>query len=89
MMLPPAPQPRYWKALAFAAIPVGFILWTIFARSSLPPWIGWGLWAGVTAAVAGIIHARMTNDWRTRYEMNLLGFERRANVGHNVRVKKS
>ncbi len=88
MMLPPAPQPRYWKALAFAAIPVGIVLWTIFARSSMPAWLAWTLWAGATAAVAGIVHARMSNDWHVRYEMNLHGFEHRANVGRNIRIKK-
>jgi len=88
MVLPPAPQPRFWKALVFAAIPVGFVLWTIFGRSAMPPWIGLLLWSAASVAVASLIHARMIHDWRAADTMHLHGFERRANVGRNVTVKR-
>jgi hypothetical protein len=88
MVLPPSPQPRFWKALIFAAIPVGFVLWTILARSSVPAWIALALWAGASLAVAGIVHTRMLNDWRASDTMHLHRFERGANVGRNVRIKR-
>ncbi|HEY8322601.1 MAG TPA: hypothetical protein VIG46_12495 [Candidatus Baltobacteraceae bacterium] len=88
MVLPPAPQPRFWKALIFAAIPAGFVLWTIFGRSAMPAWIGLLIWAVASLAVAGIIHARVSDDWRSKYVMNLHGFEHRANVTRNVTVRR-
>jgi len=88
MVLPPAPQPRFWKALVFAAIPVGFVLWTIFGRSTMPAWIGLLIWAAASVTVAGVIHSRMINDWRSKGHMNLYNFEQRNSVGRNVTVKR-
>ena len=80
--------PKFWKAALTAAVfclpaallvrafvPMSDLVWILVALSS-------------TLVVASIVHARVSNDWRVQYTLNLETFEHRANVAPNIRRKK-
>jgi hypothetical protein len=84
----PSPQPRFWKALVAAAIltvPLSLLVRVFVPMSDL-------IWFAVVAlsslVIASLVHARVTNDWRAQYHLNLGVFERRTNVAPGVRAGK-
>lgn len=82
------PAPKLWKALIAVAPFVAFIAWSvplfIHVHVPMPVLIGAAVvaWAGISAAV----NARVSNDWRAQYEMNLGIADHRSSVGRNVEI---
>lgn len=83
------PQPRFWKALLVTAPFVAVVAWSLqFFHIPIPPRI---VIVGAIAAwlvMAATVHARVSNDWRTQYQVDRLEQDERTKVAPNTRISR-
>lgn len=81
------PQPRFWKALLVCAPVVALVAWSLqFFRINVPSRI---VMAGAVVAwllLAATVQARVTNDWRTQYQLDRSNVNREMDTSRAART---
>lgn len=88
MIRPEPPKPTFGKALFVTCLFALPIAWFTHFLIRMPTWIYLGIVAAATMAAAAVVHARIQDDWRSRWRTNFAVADRRSNVARNIRIDR-
>jgi len=80
-------QPKYWKALVAFAPFVAIVAWSLsLFHVHIVEWLLITIAAVIWLFGSAAINARVSNDWRAEYDMNVMITEHRSSVARNTRI---
>jgi hypothetical protein len=73
------PQPQFWKALIAVAPIVAVVAWSLhFIHIVMPLPVLIGVSAAAWVVIAGAVHSRVSNDWRSQWNIEVNAAEYRT-----------